>query len=312
MEIAAYLFTGFLESGKTSFIKETLDDKQFLSGEKTLLLLCEEGEVEFDEKELLKKNVFIEVIDDISGINKKNLQDLCRKTRAERVIIEYNGMWQLSVLYANIPNNWIIYQEITFADSNSIMAYNANMRNLVVEKLQNCELTVFNRCSENTDKEELHKLVRGVSRRSQIIYEYANGEIEYDNIEDPLPFDIDAPIIEIGIKDYAIWYRDMVEDMSKYDGKTVKFTGVIAIDRRMPESCFIVGRPVMTCCVEDISYKGIICEGRKAGMEDGDWLSVTVEIKIQKHKLYKGEGPVLYLKDYAVTTKPDDPVATFY
>ena len=79
-----------------------------------------------------------------------------------------------------------------------------------------------------------------------------------------MPFDLEAPVIEVGINDYAIWYRDLVEDMDKYDGKTVKFTGVIAVDNRIPQDSFIVGRPVMTCCADDIAYKGILCCGRSA------------------------------------------------
>lgn len=312
MEKAVYLFTGFLESGKTSFIKETLDDKRFANGERTLLLLCEEGEVELDTEKLEKKNIFTEIIEDSEDIDSDNLQSLCKKHKAERIMIEYNGMWSLPLLYTNVPDDWVIYQEMTFTDARTFMTYNSNMRNLVVEKLQNCELAVFNRCTEETDKEELHKIVRGVSRRCDIIYEYANGEIEYDDIEDPLPFDIEAPVIEIGINDYAIWYRDLVEDMKKYDKKTVKFTGAVTIDKRMPADSFVTGRPIMTCCVEDIAYKGIVCNGRKPQMRDGEWIVLTAEVRIEKHKMYRGEGPVLYLKDYAMTTEPEEPVATFY
>ena len=45
-QIPMYVFTGFLESGKTKFIQETLEDPRFNSGEKTLLLVLEEGEEE--------------------------------------------------------------------------------------------------------------------------------------------------------------------------------------------------------------------------------------------------------------------------
>lgn len=312
MDIPVYLFTGFLDSGKTSFIKETLDDKQFANGERTLLLLCEEGEEELDSAWLEKKNIFSETIDDISEITSKNLSALLKKHSASRVIVEYNGMWQLSVLYSNVPSEWIIYQEICFNDANTFLTYNANMRSLVVDKLQNTDLAVFNRFGSGCDKEEFHKIVRGVSRRCDIVYEHENGDVEYDDIEDPLPFDIDAPTVEIGINDFAIWYRDLLEDMPKYRNKTVKFTGVIAIDKRIPTDSFIIGRPVMTCCAEDIAFKGIMCKGRTQSMKSGDWIRLTAELRVEKNKMYRGEGPVLYLKDYALTSAPDEPVATFY
>lgn len=312
MDIAVYLFTGFLDSGKTSFAKETLDDPRFSGGERTIMLLCEEGEEELDEKVLSEKNIFIEYISESEDINEKNLKALTKKHKAQRVIIEYNGMWQLPDLYNAMPHDWVLYQEMTFADANTFLTYNANMRSLVVDKLNNCELVVFNRCKRDFDKEEFHKIVRGLNRRCDMIYEYEDGEIEFDDIEDPLPFDINADIIEIGIKDYALWYRDMLEEMHKYHGKTVKFTGVIAIDNRMPKDCLIAGRPVMTCCVDDIAFKGILCCGRNSMMKNGDWLVITARVSIEKHKLYKGEGPVLYIKDYAVTGEPEEPVATFY
>ena len=49
MEIPVYLFTGFLDSGKTKFIQETLEDVNFNNGEKILLVVCEEGEEEYNE-----------------------------------------------------------------------------------------------------------------------------------------------------------------------------------------------------------------------------------------------------------------------
>jgi hypothetical protein len=312
MDIAVYLFTGFLEAGKSTFVKETMSDDRFINGERTLLLLCEEGETEFDCAEMEGKEVYIETIDDVSEINTKNLRNLCKKHKANRVVIEYNGMWEIPVLYENMPDEWILYQEITFMDSNYFLTYNTNIRSLVVDKLQNCELVVFNRCKKDVDKAELHKIVRGINRRTDIIYEYEDGSIEPDEMEDPLPFDINADVINVGIRDFAIWYRDLVEEMDKYHGKTVKFTGVLTIDDRLPKDAFVIGRPVMTCCADDIAFKGILCLQRSPMMKNGDWIVLTAKIKIENNKLYQGKGPVLYAQDYAVTTEPDDPVATFY
>ena len=46
-EVSVFLFLGFLESGKTKFIQETLEDERMNTGERTLLLVCEEGEEEY-------------------------------------------------------------------------------------------------------------------------------------------------------------------------------------------------------------------------------------------------------------------------
>ena len=160
---------------------------------------------------------------------------------------------------------------------------------------------------------EFHKIVRAVSRRTDIAYEYTDGKVEYDQIEDPLPFDINAPVIQIDDRDYAIWYRDLMEDMNKYEGKTVKFRGIVAVDKKFPKGTFAVGRHVMTCCVEDITYQCVVAEWSNAfALSNRQWVNITASIHVTRHKLYRGKGPVLTVKEIAVTSKPEQEVATFY
>ena len=205
MDLPVYLFTGFLEAGKTKFIQETLEDERFNAGERTLLLLCEEGVEEYNPDLFSAHNVFIEVLEDESQLNPDYLSKLQMKHNPQRVVLEYNGMWLLDDLYNAMPVDWVIYQEICFADANTFLSYNANMRQLTVDKLKSCEMIVFNRAKSEQDKLEFHKIVRGVSRRAQIAYEMENGDVIYDDIEDPLPFDLEADAFEIKDEDYAIW-----------------------------------------------------------------------------------------------------------
>ena len=311
--IPVYLFTGFLEGGKTHIIQESMCDERFNTGEKTLIILCEEGVEELDPTLFSGKNVYLATIDDIGDLTPEGL-DACRNGhKIDRVIIEYNGMWMLKDLYENLPKDWFIFQNMMFADANTFFTYNANMRSLMVDKLLDCEMIVINRTPENIDKEEVHKIVRGISRRASITYDYPDGHVEYDEIEDPLPFDINAPVIEIDENDYAVWYRDLSEEMEKYDGKTVKFKGIIARDIKLGKDAIIIGRHVMTCCVEDIAYNGLVCKFENAvPYKTRDWLTVTGKIKIEKNKLYGRPGPVLYATSAAYTSKPEKEVATFY
>ena len=313
VDVPVYLFTGFLEGGKTRFIQETLEDPRFNKGERTLLLLCEEGEEEYDASTYPNKEVFQEVIEDESELQPQHLTELLQKHHAERVIIEYNGMWQLKMLFERLPDNWTVYQEMCFADATTFLTYNANMRSLVVDKLNTCELIVFNRFTKDMDKMAFHKIVRGVSRRSDIAYEYTDGNVEYDEIEDPLPFDMDAPVIQIADRDYAIWYRDLMEYPNKNEGKTQKFRGIVEVDKKFPKGTFAVGRHVMTCCVEDITYSCVVAEWDNAfALNNRQWIHITATIHVTRHKLYRGKGPVLTVKEVAVTSKPEQEVATFY
>lgn len=311
MEIPVYIFTGFLEAGKTKMIHETMADKRFQNKERTLILLCEEGIEEFDVSEY-SGEVFLEVIESQEEMTQANLQRLLDKHKAERVMVELNGMWLASVLYDALPENWFPYQEVMCIDSNTFAAYNANMRSLMFDKLQGASVVFFNRIKPGSDVMPFHSAVRAVSRRVGIIYEYTDGTIKQDNIEDPLPFDINAPVIEISDRDYAVWYRDMAEDLKKYVGKTVKVKGMTVRDEMLKSNEFAFGRMVMTCCAEDTTFHGIVTVAdNDVVCENGQWFTVTAVFKREKHKMYKGIGPVFHLLSMEPAEAPEDPVATF-
>ena len=314
MEIPVYLLTGFLEAGKTRFLQETLCDPNFFDkgDERTLVILCEEGEEELDPSEFASENIFIEVIDEQRRLNPDKLEALRAKYNANRMMIEYNGMWLVSDLFNAVPDDWIIYQEMMFADASTFEVYNANMRNLVVDKLSSCDLVVFNRCDGETDTMALHKLVRAISRRTDIVYEKTDGSYEYDTIEDPLPFDVNAKEIDIGDRDYALFYRDLSESMPNYDGKTVTFLGQVNRNPQLPRDGFIIGRPVMTCCVEDIAFSGLFCESGAKKLPESQWVRLTAKIDVKNCAVYGRKGPVLKLVSALPADAPADPVATFY
>ena len=311
-DVPVYLFTGFLEAGKTKFIQETLEDRRFCNGERTLLLVCEEGEEEYAPDQFADKSVFIRVVESQDQLTGENLSRWLRETKAERVVIEYNGMWMLDLLYSAMPEGWMVYQEFMFADATTFLSYNSNMRQLVYDKLKSCELVVFNRFNGTMDKMDYHKIVRAVSRRCDIAYEYVGGKVEYDDIQDPLPFDLNAPIVEIGDDDYAEWYRDMSEEPKKYEGKTVRFKCRALVRKKLPEKTFIVGRHVMTCCVEDIQFAGLVCQWEGADtVQDDSWMILTAKINFKFNRAYGKKGPVLTYVDSVLCQAPEQAVATF-
>ena len=308
------MFLGFLESGKTKFIQETFEDPRFSSGEKTLLLVMEEGEEEYETIRFSNaESVDLVVIEDKEQMTEEYLSQLQVEHGAERIVVEYNGMWLLEDFFNAMPEGWMINQIMTFFETSTVLNYNANMRQLVYDKIENTQLVVFNRFTANTDKMALHKLVRGITRRADIVYEYADGKAEFDDIEDPLPFDINAPIIQIEDRDYAFFYRDLTENLEAYIGKTVRFKGIVATDKRLSPLDVVVGRHVMTCCADDIQYCGVACElPEEMGLKTRDWISVTAKIEFKKHRIYKGKGPVLVAERVIVCDPPEEQLATFY
>ena len=279
MEIPVYLFVGFLESGKTKFIQETLEDKRFHKKEKTLVLVCEEGVEEYDAEAIPCKDVFFKTIEDLDELTEENLQQFTDETKATRVIVEYNGMWQLQSLYDAMPEGWIIYQQMTFFDAKTFSSYNANMRSLVVDKVTDTEMVVFNRMPIGADQMMYHSAMRAISRRCD---------------------------------DYGLWYRDCVEEMMKYNKKTVRFKGLIARNPEFDSKTFVIGRQVMTCCVEDIQYCAVICKYDKAAtLKKGMWAIIEAKISIEYNSLYKRKGPVLRVTSVTPCEPPEQVVVTF-
>lgn len=313
-ETPVYLFLGFLESGKTKFIQETLEDKRFNTGEKTMLLVCEEGEEEYDASKFSTKGVEVVYIESEKELTEEKLSALQKEKGIERVLVEYNGMWLLQNFFDAMPEGWALNQIMMFVQSDTILDYNRNMRQLVYDKIQYAEMIVFNRLNPKiTDKNELHKMVRAVSRRADIVYEDVNGKAEFDDTEDPLPFDVNAPVINIEDRDYALFYRDISENMSAYEGKTIRFKGLVACDKRLNAGTFVAGRHIMTCCEADIQYCGIVV------ISDGslpvvtrDWVLAEGKIKLEKHKVYNSVGPVIYATKVVKCEKPEQELATFY
>ena len=312
-DIPVYLFTGFMEAGKTKFIQETLEDKRFDTGERTLLILCEEGEEEYAPDQFVSKKVMIRKADDEEEFTMELLKQWEVDTGCERVVIEWNGMWMLDTLYGAMPEGWVVYQEFMFADARSFMLYNTNMRQLMFDKLRSCELVVLNRFDRGWDLMPFHKIVRAVNRSCDIAYEDENGKVKYDDIEDPLPFDKTARVIEIEDKDYAIWYRDLNEELKSYNGKTVRFKAQVALSDELAADDLVVGRQLMNCCANDVQFAGLIAvKNPLRDLSSSDWVELTASIKVRKHPGYSRPGPVLTIQKIEKTEPAAEEVATFY
>lgn len=313
-DISVYLFLGFLDSGKTKFIQETLEDPRMETGERTLLLVCEEGDEEYIPEKFAVKNVAKVTLEGADELTEENLASLTEKYKAQRVVVEYNGTWLLQQFFDAMPESWVINQMMTFFDAATFLNYNANMRQLVFDKVQMTQMVVFNRFKGEYEKLQFHKIVRGISRRPDIVYEYIGGKTEFDEIEDPMPFDVNAPVIEIEDRDFAWFYRDVAEKTAEYVGKTVRFKGMAAVTKKAPKGYIVLGRHIMTCCEADIAYDGfaVNTNGLLEGIETRDWLIVTAKINIEYNSVYRSKGPVLTAEKLERAEPPEESVATFY
>lgn len=314
VEIPVYLFLGFLESGKTKFIQETLEDPRMDTGERTLLLICEEGEEEYNPDKFNVKYVTKVTLESESELTLENLENLTKKYRVQRVIVEYNGTWLLQQFFEAMPESWVVNQIMTFFDAGTFLNYNQNMRQLVFDKIQMTQMVVFNRFKGEYAQIDFHKVVRGISRRPDVVYEYVGGKVVFDEIEDPMPFDVTAPVIEVEDRDFAWFYRDLAEKTPEYVGKTVKFKGMAAVSKRVPKGCIVLGRHIMTCCEADIAYDGFAVKTGNLikDVKTRDWLTVTAKIAVEYNDVYRAEGPVLIAEKIEKADPPEEAVVTYY
>ena len=97
--IPVYLFTGFLDGGKTSFIRQTMDEGQFKDGRTTLMIVCEEGEESIDIIRLDSNKFVVRKIEDEDDVSEELLRAMDKEVRPDRVIIEANGWYKEFVQY---------------------------------------------------------------------------------------------------------------------------------------------------------------------------------------------------------------------
>ena len=304
-----YVINGFLESGKTDFIQYTLTQPYFVIKGKTLLILCEEGEEEYDNDLLKRTNTIVELIDQESLFNSSALMELEKKYKPERILIEWNGMWNYKNM--KLPWHWQIQQQITTIDATSFVMYYTNMKSLLAEMIRKSELIIMNRCDGIDDLGSFKRNIKAINQKAEIIFEDKNGEIN-QMLEEDLPYDINADIIPLMNPGYGIWYLDALDHLDRYIGKKVEFVGMVMKPSTFPKDYFVPGRMAMTCCADDMAFLGFACQWSETDhLKEKQWVRVIAEVKKEYWPDYEGEGPVLYAIKVTPEKEPKEPVINF-
>jgi len=309
MEIPVYLFAGFLDSGKTTFINGILQDG-FALEEKTLLLCCEEGMEEYPSSVL--HNVTVVSLEE-EQLNAKFLKELEKKHKPRQIILEYNGMWPMEPLFRDaLPDNWLIYQVVTMVEAATFELYAKNMGQLMMEKLAGADMIVFNRCTEELRAALRKRKLKMVNRRADIFLDNVDGTSEdyFDGTE--IPFDLTADLIEIPDDDYGVFYVDVTDHPERYMGKQLRAKVLLCKVDKYPGE-LIPGRFAMVCCNDDITFLGMACrgEGLDTG-EDRHWEEVTFTIEAGHHPAYGDQpGPVMVIGEHHLCAAPNPDIVSF-
>ena len=304
-----YMINGFLESGKTEFITYTIAQSYFRTKGKTLIIACEDGEIEYDPILLKKTNAVVEWIEEEEDFNTSNLLELEKKYNPERIIIEYNGMWNFKNV--KLPWHWKIEQQITCIDGSTFPMYYTNMRSLLAEMVRKSEMIIFNRCDGIEDLASYRRNIKAVNQSADIIFEDSEGEID-EIFEEDLPYDLNQPVIELDNQGYGIWYLDSLDHLDRYIGKTIRFKGMVVRPEGFAKNYFVPGRLAMTCCADDMAFLGFACEYAGADtLKEKEWVEVTASVSKEYWADYKGEGPILHATSVVKTKAPKEEIISF-
>lgn len=304
-----YVINGFLESGKTEFITYTLEQPYFQVRGKTLLLLCEEGEVEYDNNLLLKSKTVMECIEKEADFNPTNLIELEKKHKPERIIIEYNGMWNYKNM--KLPWHWAIEQQVTTINAATFPMYFNNMKPLLAEMIRKSELIIMNRCDGVGDLSSYKRNIKAINQKAEIVFEDSNGEVD-EIMEEELPYDLKKDVIKLDNMGYGIWYLDCLDHIERYQGKKIQFKAMVLKPESFPKGFFVPGRMAMTCCADDMAFLGFACAYENAdSLVNKQWVEVTAEVKQEYFADYKGEGPILTALNIEQTKAPRDEIISF-
>ncbi|MGL5437133.1 MAG: TIGR03943 family putative permease subunit [Lachnospiraceae bacterium] len=306
--VPVFLINGFLEAGKTEFLSFTMEQDYFHAKGKTILIVCEEGEIEYEQELLDETRTEVVLIDSLEDMTPEHLKELELEHQPERVIIEWNGMWNQDDL--KLPKEWTIYQQVTIVDMSSFDLYVKNMKPLLSAMVRNTELIICNRCDGIEDLEKYKRMLKSMNTKCDIVFEDEDGEINEISEED-LPYDLQADVVKISPEAYGIWYIDCMDKPERYIGKTVEFTAMVLKSPNFPKNYFVPGRMAMTCCADDMTFLGYICKAREArNLETKQWVRVRARIAVEFWQDYEGEGPVLYA-DEVVPADPIEEVVQF-
>lgn len=307
MAIPIFICTGLLDSGKTTLVKETLMEQDWIEPGVTLLLQCEEGEVEYEEAYLKEKDMAALKIERPEQLSTEFFKNCEKQYHPAQVVIEYNGMWKLEeLLKTQFPRGFELQGVYSTVNGTTLGMYLANMRNLLMEQLTESELIVVNRCPKGMDRSGFRRAVKVQNPMSQLIFEDMEGHIMEPSEED-LPYDVKGEIIEVGDIDFGVWYVDAYEHPQYYLDKEIRFLAQVFRPKGMEETMFVPGRKIMTCCAADIRFYGYPCKsGEKAVFEPRQWMRVRARFEYEAVTSFGSEQPVLYLIDLQPARAPEE------
>jgi len=303
-----YIFSGFIDGGKTTVIKETLSDKEFTANSPSLIIAFEQGDVTYDEAFLTSSNSKIIYLDKIEDLTKEKMQELEDSYKFERVVIELNGMQKDEDLYKQgFHSNWEVAESLAIFDSTSFMNYLANMKTFVFDHIRYSDVAIFNR-SDNIDKRYIRNNLKACNPRIQIIFEDSLGNVS-DGIDQSF-FDTSGDELEISDHDYGLWFMDALDHPEKYDGKTISLHLACA-EKLKEDNAAFMGRKAMVCCANDLTTIGLTVVGVDPDkMSIGNYYDIKGKLRLVSDT-QGNPSCIMYAESLKASKNPEEELVYF-
>ncbi len=307
-----YIFNGFLDSGKTTFLQDTILDTDFCENEKTIVIVSEEGEIEFNQERVEEMNCDLVYIDNEEDFTKDFLTSLKEKYHPTQVLIELNGMYSTdNIINLDKPEGWEVVQVLTTINAKTFSLYINNMRSLIYNQVIRSDLIIINRIDETMKKSFLRNTLKAINGSAQIIYEKEDGTVNTME-DDELPYDVTSDYLDILDHDFGIFCYDALDHPEVYDQKTIKIRGKYIGQDKLLNNGFILGREAMVCCEEDTSLIGMVCvHPSSSQLVPGEWVELEGKIYLKYDPEFGGNIDVLYVSDLKVIPPLKNEYVTF-
>ena len=298
-EVPLFLINGFLESGKTSLIKEIVENNTEYQNDTTVIIACEQGEIEYDEEWCKKYGVHVEYIESQEEFTENYMKNLDKRYMADRYVIEFNSFFDIDK--QDFPRYMVIYQQITLIDASTFKVMFNNMKNVFSTMIKYSSLVVFNRCDGVTELGQFRRQIRGMNQQAQIAFEQANGSLT-TMLEEDLPYDLSKSEIAFEEDVYPVWYTEVFDNYEKYFNKTFKFKTFV---RDITDETIVIGRNVMVCCANDVQFLGYELKNDcNAKVKVGDCIYLECTVSREFSKLANEEVVMLHSKNITIL-KPE-------
>ncbi len=302
-EVPLFLINGFLECGKTTLIKEICENNPEYQKDTTVIIVCEQGEVEYEPEWCEKYGIHVEYIEKQEDFTEQYMKELDKRYMADRYVIEYNSFFDFDK--QNFPKYMVIYQQITLIDASTFKVMFNNMKKIFSSLVKYSSLVVFNRCDGVNELGQYRRQIRGMNQQAQIAFEQANGSLT-TMLDEDLPYDLSKSEIAFEEDVYPTWYTDVYDNYEKYYNKVFKFKTFV---RDITKDTIVIGRNVMVCCANDVQFLGYeVVNDCNAKVKVGDCIYLECTVNHEHSKLAGEDVVMLHAKAITVLKPEEDKV----